>query len=871
GLGPISYSWTADNVVVSGSMSTFTPGQDEVGKFIAVIATYTDLQGTVEMVISDPTAAVANVNDDPVGMVTISGTAEQDQLLTAANDLSDLDGLGTISYSWKAGGVEVGTDPTYTPTQDDVGKAIILTVSYTDQQGTAESVDSAPTVAVGSVNDEPVGTVTISGTPEQGQLLTAANDLSDPDGLGAISYSWKAGGAEVGTGPTYTPNQDDVDKTITVTASYTDLQGTAESVDSDPTAAVANVNDDPVGAVTISGTAEQGQLLTAANDLSDLDGLGAISYSWKADGVEVGTDLTYTPTQDDVGKTITVTASYTDQQGTPESVDSDPTIAVASVNDEPIGTVTISGTPEQGQLLTAANDLSDLDGLGAISYSWKADDVEVGTDSTYTTTQDDVGKTITVSAAYTDLQGTEESVASDPTVAVLNVNDDPGGSVSITGTPEQGQTLSAANSLTDLDGLGDITYRWNSGGTDRGSSATLLLTQADVGNAVTVTASYTDQGGFAESVASAASGAVADVNDAPEGLVLIAGELVVDQTLSASNTLSDVDGMGDVTYTWKADDVTVGMGDTYLLSASDVAKTITATAMYTDGGGFAEAAASAGTAPVEASEADPLTSTRYYIALEDFIVSPAITRDVIGTLPGTGAEEGVVQNFSILNGIATAEGSMKPGGFGDFLLESDSGAYRYNADRDAIDSATTYASEVFVIAVSDGASTVYRIMNVANFDANEFIVEDANDDGRLYDARFVLDSGDIIVAEDAQLYRAYAGALGRTPDRGGFDWWSDQIEQGNHDLDSMVAGFIFSEEFLGFFGADHPDQISSAAFVTHMYQSVFGRDPDAGGFGFWTGELDSGNRSQEQVVVEMTQSNEFVGLTGLAVVDYLII
>ena len=56
--------------------------------------------GTEESVASSATSAVANVNDDPTGSVTISGTATQGETLTASNDLADADGLETITYSW---------------------------------------------------------------------------------------------------------------------------------------------------------------------------------------------------------------------------------------------------------------------------------------------------------------------------------------------------------------------------------------------------------------------------------------------------------------------------------------------------------------------------------------------------------------------------------------------------------------------------------------------------------------------------------------------------------------------------------------------------------------------------------------------------
>ena len=68
------------------------------------------------------------------------------------------------------------------------------------------------------------GTVTISGTPTEGEVLTAANTLADEDGLGTISYQWNRDGSTINgaTAPTYTIANEDVGKNITVTASYTD-------------------------------------------------------------------------------------------------------------------------------------------------------------------------------------------------------------------------------------------------------------------------------------------------------------------------------------------------------------------------------------------------------------------------------------------------------------------------------------------------------------------------------------------------------------------------------------------------------------------------------------------------------------------------
>ena len=97
------------------------------------------------------------------------------------------------------------------------------------------------------------------------------------------------------------------------------------------------------------------------------------------------------------------------------------TITVNPVNDLSTGTVTISGTtPIVGTVLTAVNTLADVDGLGAISYQWKADGVDISgaTGNSYVLTAAEVGKTITVVAIYTDGQGTVENVASAATAQV---------------------------------------------------------------------------------------------------------------------------------------------------------------------------------------------------------------------------------------------------------------------------------------------------------------------------------------------------------------------------------------------------------------------------------------------------------------------
>ena len=75
---------------------------------------------------------------------------------------------------------------------------------------------------------------------------------------------------------------------MSVTVSYVDGNGTAESLTSAATVAVANVNDAPTGTPLITGTAQEGQTLTAdVSGIADADGLGSFSYQWLRDGVAI--------------------------------------------------------------------------------------------------------------------------------------------------------------------------------------------------------------------------------------------------------------------------------------------------------------------------------------------------------------------------------------------------------------------------------------------------------------------------------------------------------------------------------------------------------------------------------------------------------
>lgn len=96
------------------------------------------------------------------------------------------------------------------------------------------------------------------------------------------------------------------------------------------------------------------------------------------------------------------------------------TISVTAVNDAPAGNVTINGAAVVGATLSAVQSLSDADGLGAFSYIWSADgDLIAGAfGSTLLVDASLLGKSITLTIAYTDGGGTEEAAQSAATAAI---------------------------------------------------------------------------------------------------------------------------------------------------------------------------------------------------------------------------------------------------------------------------------------------------------------------------------------------------------------------------------------------------------------------------------------------------------------------
>ena len=502
----------------------------------------------------------AAANNLATGALTITGTATVGQTLTAVTTgIMDADGLNNVSYAYQwiqvDGGAETNisgaTASTYTLVTADLGTTIKVKVSFTDDASNPETLTSTATVDVTPApNTIATGAPTITGTATVGQTLTAGTTaIMDADGLTTPTYTYQwirvaTDNTETNitsaTASTYTLVTADQGKTIKVKVSFTDDASNAETLTSAATAAVsAAANTPATGAPTITGMAQVGQTLTAGTTgIMDADGLTSVSYTYQ--WIRVATNNTEAPISGatastymlvaaDLGTTIKVRVSFTDDASNTETLTSAATAAVsAAANTPATGAPTITGRPQVGQTLPAGTRaIMDADGLTSVSYTYQWIRVDGGTETnisgatarTYTLVAADQGTMIKVRVSFTDDASNAETLTSAATALVLAAANTPAtGAPTIAGTAQVGQTLTAVTTaIMDANGLTSVsyTYQWIRVATDNtetnitgATASTYTLVAADQGTTIKVKVSFTDDASKAETLTSAATAAV---------------------------------------------------------------------------------------------------------------------------------------------------------------------------------------------------------------------------------------------------------------------------------------------------------------------------------------------------------------------------
>ena len=307
------------------------------------------------------TIAGPEQNSSATGTPTISGTEQVGETLSAdTSGISDLNGLSnaTFSYQWvrsdSANDTDISgaTGQTYTLATADAGNTVKVRVSFTDDDGHSETLTSAATGEVQQpTNVSATGLPTIAGTPQVGETLTAdTSGIGDANGLTGVQYAYQwirndgTSNADISgaTGQTYTLATADAGNTVKVRVSFTDDDGHSETLTSAATGEVQQpTNVSATGLPTITGTPQVGETLTAdTSGIGDANGLTGVQYAYqwiRNDGtsdadISSATGSAYTLVDDDLGRTIKVRVSFTDDDWYAETLTSAAAETVAALS-----------------------------------------------------------------------------------------------------------------------------------------------------------------------------------------------------------------------------------------------------------------------------------------------------------------------------------------------------------------------------------------------------------------------------------------------------------------------------------------------------------------------------------------------------------
>ena len=370
-----SYQWirsdgTDDSDISGATDSTYKLKAADQGKTIKVRVTFTDEGGTEETLTSDATTAVAADTTGPVltgarvELIGFSIHLEFDENLDT--DLANLPQPGdfTVTTDGVVGTVETtvltaaATHTLFVSPRIYQGQTVIVTYSDPTSSNDENAIqdEAGNDAADFTTGEDDVPAVTNNSTVARVAPGAPTGLTATPNGATQIDLAWTApadNGGEAITGYQIEYSDDGgtswsvlVADTQSADTMYSDTTVSGSESRHYRVSAINSIgigaasNSPPTGKPAITGTPEVKQTLTAdISGIVDTDGLPAadqFSYQWiRNDGtddsdISGATDSTYKLKAADLGKTIKVKVTFTDEGGTEETLTSDATTAVAA-------------------------------------------------------------------------------------------------------------------------------------------------------------------------------------------------------------------------------------------------------------------------------------------------------------------------------------------------------------------------------------------------------------------------------------------------------------------------------------------------------------------------------------------------------------
>lgn len=626
----VTTDWLVDGQAVpaSSGATTFAVTTAMIGKDITfrTRASGGTLTEAIDSV-TEPISVLAPVGRRVVTASSISGIPVENTFLGGTPATYDSTPT-TVSTRWYVDGVEdidARNLPEYLVPASAVGKKVTFETRASwagDPAGTpayTSRVESDTVrVAIVTATETVIEGDAVVGSEVKVVTPATFNDTSDDV---IIEGEWLLDYVEpVGTGDTYTLKASDIGRTLVhVTTAY------RFPLEKENFLAAYSYSN-PVGPITAAPLAITGtpvitgdpyigeEISVAPAPVNDPE--AEVTLTWKVGGESTGvTGTTYTPTEADAGKTITV-EQVASRGGATEagpdyaSAESAPT---AAVSERPAdlaveSAATLTGTAIEGETLTGTPATFSPTENVTVDNFWVIGGTETpATGTTLVLTADHVGQNIQFKSVATRGQDTLSSTSTTvgPVLAKLAVTT----AASVSGTPEVGKTLTATPAVfTTTEGV-TVTNRWLADGApiEGATSLNLLLTDAQLGAAITFESTALRG---AEPPVVSESAPTAEVIRTPITVTTaatVAGEARVGQTLTGTPAVFSITDGVTVSNRWLANGAPIegATGTTLELTEALLGQTITFESSAMRGDETPVVSASGPVGPVLPAAVDP--------------------------------------------------------------------------------------------------------------------------------------------------------------------------------------------------------------------------------------------------------------------------
>ncbi len=649
----------------------------QIGHTVRATVTASNSVGSEEAP-SAPTAVIAPGPPTNVEAPSIFGTTTEGELLGSSVGSWTGGGPFTYTYQWKScnsagescSNLSGATGSTYELTKGDVGKTLRIAVIAKNSVSSTEATSNASAVIIGAPSN--TAAPAISGSVEDGRMLKASTGTWSAEESLSYTYQWQGCDSEGesctsipgATSESYVSQLGDVGERLRVVVTASDSFGSTQAMSSATAVITAATPPSNTSSPSIVGTARAGMMLSVNEGTWSGSTPKTYSYQWQScnqygqgcHSIEGATHPGYPLTSGNLEATLRVVVTASNVAGRAEAVSAVSAEVQPGAPSE-LEAPSISGEPSSGQTLYA-NAGSWGGTESEVSYQWERCDakgeecarVAGATDAEYVLGESDIGATLRVRIGIGNPLGSVTAVSSATETisggeATLSNTLKP----SITGTPRSGQTLTAnAGSWLGLEAI-SYTYQWEScngnGGSCKGiegaTSATYVLSSADIGKTLRLRVSASETGGAASRMSMATQPIAAEEAPTSDEPPTVSGTVLSGDTLIVGTGTWSGYGPRAYGYQWERCDesgescssITGATAQTYTLTETDVGSSLRALVTATD----------EGESTTVASEATAVVSRATLVN----VVPPSVTgTDEIGRI------------LNAANGIWTGAGAL---------------------------------------------------------------------------------------------------------------------------------------------------------------------------------------------------------------------